>query len=91
MFSMVQLVVLDGAKSIMVAVGMKPEMKLLSLPASSVFIYLFPFLPKFSEIKFVSEKYLQKCQQDNEERKCTCPPGFKGDGIKTCEGQRVLV
>ncbi|KAK4491149.1 hypothetical protein RD792_001873 [Penstemon davidsonii] len=22
---------------------------------------------------------------DNEEGKCTCPPGFKGDGVKSCE------
>ncbi|KAL0384312.1 UNVERIFIED_CONTAM: Vacuolar-sorting receptor 4 [Sesamum radiatum] len=28
---------------------------------------------------------------DNEEGKCTCPPGFKGDGVNSCEGKTTEV
>jgi hypothetical protein len=32
--------------------------------------------------------FLNLCEQDNGEVKCQCPPGFKGDGVKSCEGKR---
>lgn len=28
------------------------------------------------------------CHQDIGDSKCVCPPGFKGDGVKSCEGEK---
>lgn len=27
-------------------------------------------------------------EQDSENGKCQCPPGFKGDGVKSCVGEK---
>lgn len=29
-------------------------------------------------------------EQDKENGKCVCPPGFKGDGVKSCVGKRTI-
>lgn len=28
-------------------------------------------------------------EQDKGDGKCVCPPGFKGDGVKSCVGKRT--
>lgn len=29
--------------------------------------------------------------QDDGNVKCSCPPGFKGDGVKSCEGMNTEI
>lgn len=29
-------------------------------------------------------------EQDKGDGKCVCPPGFKGDGVKSCVGKRTI-
>jgi len=42
---------------------------------------LLDFIPIFHELLL---------EQDNGGVKCQCPTGFKGDGVKNCEGERYL-
>lgn len=41
-----------------------------------------------SPIKTFSFKSGYFSEQDNGEVQCQCPHGFKGDGVKSCEGKR---
>lgn len=77
----------DGAKSAMVAAGTKTRMGSLSLLVWLVsydLLLQFPKLGMWSGENFSGVPF----QQDSADGKCTCPPGFKGDGVKSCEGKR---
>lgn len=41
------------------------------------------------EIKFDIILWFQ-WEQDKGDSKCVCPPGFKGDGVKSCVGKRTI-
>lgn len=50
------------------------------------------FILFFSESDFMKVISANSCPwwvQDTGDSKCKCPPGFKGDGIKTCAGKVV--
>lgn len=59
---------------------------------SDLYAYFFFFEGKFLKKKKLSESKLsfKSCfsEQDDGGVKCKCPPGFKGDGVKSCEGKR---
>lgn len=74
------------ANWIMEAVGMKLEMDIVILLVWSVHLQIFFPIIILVETQFIF-KFLICSQQDDEEGKCTCPPGFKGDG-KSCQGKR---
>jgi hypothetical protein len=78
---------------------MDPEMDTRSLLVRLVtckfckfFVIAFPtaplWVPPCLWFKFLIVLYL--CEQDNGEVKCHCPPGFKGDGVKICDGKRQI-
>lgn len=80
---------LRGAKLIMEDVGMRPRMDIHSLLVQLViftFFFKFPYpfpLVVDSGFQIITLTILK---QDNGNVKCSCPPGFKGDGVKSCEG-----
>ena len=52
-----------------------------------LFIYLFIYFCSFQQIDLdVNSSFYY--QQDIDGGKCECPPGFKGDGVKSCKGKR---
>ena len=52
-----------------------------------IFIYLFIYFCSFQQIDLdVNSSFYY--QQDIDGGKCECPPGFKGDGVKSCKGKR---
>jgi hypothetical protein len=75
---------------------MHPEMDtrslLVRLVTCKFFVVAFPtgspWVPPFLFVVHVLIFFLNLCEQDNGEVKCQCPPGFKGDGVKSCEGKR---
>lgn len=79
---------LGDAKLTMAVVGMTHVMGALSLLVWCVLILLLASGFSFLEVFHIHS--VNSFQQDNEEGKCTCPPGFKGDGVKNCEGKRVF-
>jgi len=40
-----------------------------------------------TSLSFVSSLIMQ----DDYRKGCTCPPGFRGDGVKSCEGINLVV
>lgn len=80
---------MQGVKLIMEDVGMRHGMDIHSLLVRSViFTFLlnfsFPFPLGFdSGFQIIT---LTIFKQDDGDVKCSCPPGFKGDGVKNCEG-----
>lgn len=83
-----QQVDLDVAKSAMVAAGIKTKMGSLSLLVWLVSYDLFRYNLQHLVFGQVKTIFGVSCQQDSADGKCTCPPGFKGDGVKSCAGKR---
>ena len=51
------------------------------------FFFIFYFLGSFQQSDLdINSSFC--CQQDIDDGKCECPPGFKGDGVKSCIGKR---
>ena len=79
---------LEGARLIMEAVGMIHKMDMHTLLVWLVATFIFSkLLPDFFVLVKISLCSDQGFEQDIGDGKCQCPPGFKGDGVKSCEGE----